>query len=81
MAKTVWLTGLEELDKLDAKRKFQFAVPNSRIEINRGLMVFSDRPDSQTRIFRGTPDFVVICSLKDGEQVPEDTPIVTRAYL
>lgn len=81
MAKVIWLKGLEELEKLGAKRKYQFAVPGFRLVINGKLHMFSDRPESPTHVIRGTPDFVAVCRLGDGEQVPEDTPIVTRAYL
>jgi len=84
MGKAVWVTGYEELEKLERKCgrvKFQFVVPNARITNNGKTLLSASHEKNGPAIVKGTSDFLIICRLLPGEFPPEDLATVKLAKI
>lgn len=82
MSRVLMIKGLDELQKLDAtcpKETFRFVVHGCRY-IHRSRMLLSDRPNAAPVVVKGTPDFVAMCWLKDGEVLPPNLPAVEKVF-
>jgi len=80
MAKVIYLTGLEELEKLDAtcKETFRFGARHCRVENAGRLRLVSDLQCDIKKIIKGTPQFIAICRLLPGEDIPDALPIINH---
>ena len=84
MGKAVWVTGYDNLEKLEqtcGKIKFQFVVPRAKISGNGSMILTSSDPNNGPAIVKGTPDFLIICRLNPGEHPPADLATVKLAKI
>jgi len=84
MGKAVWVTGYEELAKLEkncGRVKFQFVVPKAKIVGNGNMILTSTDEHNGPAIVKGTADFLIICRLNPGEFPSGELPMVSQARL
>ena len=84
MGKAVWVTGYDELEKLEkncGRVKFQFVVPKAHVSNNGKTLFTSNDPSNGPAIVKGTPDFLIICRLNPGEFPPEELATVKLATI
>ena len=84
MGKAVWVTGYQELEKLEkncGRIKFQFVVPNAEVTNNGKMLLTATHKTNGPAIVKGTPDFLIICRLHPGELPPADLATVKLAKI
>lgn len=81
--KLVMLRGVEELEKLlsSTQARFKFAMPKCSVELRKGIYAHSADTDGEDSIIAGTADFIVICRMHKGEDLPADLARVYRVQL
>jgi hypothetical protein len=81
-SRVLMIKGLDELVKLDAtcpRESFRFVVYGAKC-IPRSRILLGGYPKRKPVVVKGTPDFVAMCWLKDGEVLPPELPAVEKVF-